>query len=180
MRDRVRSYFQKSPVQAPRLISLVSRIRDVEWIVTGSEVEALLTEANLIKQHTPKYNVNLKDDKSFPYIVISGGHPWPQIAKHRGARNLPGEYFGPFASAGLSTTPSTRCNAPFRCAIVPTAPFASRTRPCLQYQIKRCTAPCVGRTQRGRLRRRRHQSGATRSRRPGADDGPVPRRRTAS
>ncbi len=128
-----------------RLQRMVAATTQLEIITTRSEVEALLLEANLIKRLKPYYNVVLRDDKSFPSIVITGDHPWPQIAKHRGARARPGQYFGPFASAGAVNRTLSVLQRAFPLRSCSDAEFATRTRPCLQYQIKRCTAPCVGR-----------------------------------
>ncbi len=144
LKKRVSSY-TKIKGKSIRALNLIAQTADMEFITTHTEVEALLLEANLIKQHKPPFNVLLRDDKSFPYIVITGGHEWPQIAKHRGARNKPGEYFGPFASAlAVNNTINTLQRA-FPLRNCSDSVFASRSRPCLQYQIKRCTAPCVGR-----------------------------------
>jgi excinuclease ABC subunit C len=144
LKKRVSSY-TKFKGKSIRALNLIAQTTDMEFITTHTEVEALLLEANLIKQHKPPFNVLLRDDKSFPYIIITGEHLWPQIAKHRGARNLPGEYFGPFASAlAVNNTINTLQRA-FPLRNCSDSVFASRTRPCLQYQIKRCTAPCVGR-----------------------------------
>ena len=148
LRDRVRSYFQKSSVQAPRLISLVSRIRDVEWIVTGSEVEALLTEANLIKQHTPKYNVNLKDDKSFPYVQITN-EPYPQVLLTRKIVRDGSKYFGPYTDVKTlrhtlkvihKVFPIRSCNYAINDDII----ALKKVSVCLDYHIRKCDGPCEG------------------------------------
>lgn len=141
---RVAAYTR--PERLPnRLQRMVAATVQLEIITTRSEVEALLLEANLIKRLKPYYNVVLRDDKSFPSIVITGDHPWPQIAKHRGPRDRPGQYFGPFASAGAVNRTLTVLQRAFPLRSCSDAEFAARTRPCLQYQIKRCSAPCVGR-----------------------------------
>jgi excinuclease ABC subunit C len=115
----------------------------MEFVSTHTEVEALLLEANLIKKLKPRYNIILRDDKSFPYILITGDHDWPQISKHRGARSRKGEYFGPFASAGAVNETLATFQRLFPLRSCTDSEFQNRTRPCLQYQIKRCSGPCV-------------------------------------
>jgi excinuclease ABC subunit C len=115
------------------------------FLTTRTELEALLLEQNLIKQLKPRYNVLLRDDKSFPNILISREHPFAQLKKHRGAKKEKGRYFGPFASAGAVNRTLNQLQKVFLLRNCSDAMFASRTRPCLQYQIKRCAAPCVGR-----------------------------------
>jgi excinuclease ABC subunit C len=124
---------------------MIAATAAVEVIQTHTEVEALLLESNLIKRLKPRYNVLLRDDKSFPFILLTGGTEWPQLIKHRGARSAEGEYFGPFASAGAVNRTLAALQRAFPLRNCSDSIFASRTRPCLQYQIKRCTAPCVGR-----------------------------------
>ncbi len=124
---------------------MVARTAALEVITTHTEVEALLLESNLIKQLKPHYNVLLRDDKSFPYILLTGDGEWAQLVKHRGARNRKGEYFGPFANAGAVNRTLNTLQRAFPLRSCSDSVFASRTRPCLQFQIKRCTAPCVGR-----------------------------------
>jgi excinuclease ABC subunit C len=114
------------------------------FLTTGSETEALLLEQNLIKQLKPRYNVLLRDDKSFPNIIVTGDHPFPQIKKHRGLRKEKGRYFGPFASAGSVNRTLNQLQKAFLLRSCSDPMFESRTRPCLLYQIKRCSAPCVG------------------------------------
>jgi excinuclease ABC subunit C len=116
----------------------------VEIISTTTETEALLLEANLIKQLRPRFNVLLRDDKSFPYILISGDHWAPQILKHRGAQSRPGRYFGPFASVGAVNRTITALQRAFLVRSCTDSFFESRTRPCLLYQIRRCSGPCTG------------------------------------
>jgi excinuclease ABC subunit C len=116
----------------------------VEIISTATETEALLLEANLIKQLRPRFNVQLRDDKSFPYILISGDHWAPQILKHRGAQSRPGRYFGPFANAGAVNRTITALQRAFLVRSCTDPFFESRTRPCLLYQIRRCSGPCTG------------------------------------
>ena len=128
-----------------RLQRMVSETHTLEVVTTHTEVEALLLEANLIKKLGPRYNILLKDDKSFPYILITGDHLYPQIVKHRGARNRKGEYFGPFASAGAVNQTLAQLQRAFLLRSCTDSVFSSRSRPCLLYQIKRCSAPCVER-----------------------------------
>ncbi len=128
-----------------RLQRMVSETAALEVVTTASEVEALLLEANLIKRLRPRYNVLLRDDKTYPHILITGDHPFARLAKHRGARSRAGDYFGPFASAGAVNRTITALQRAFLLRNCSDAVFAARTRPCLQYQIKRCTGPCVGR-----------------------------------
>ncbi|HZD24893.1 MAG TPA: excinuclease ABC subunit UvrC [Alphaproteobacteria bacterium] len=144
LKNRVQSYANPAGL-SPRILRMIAETRAMEVITTRTEVEALLLESNLIKRLRPRYNILLRDDKSFPYIVITGDHDWPQLAKHRGARNREGEYFGPFASAGAVNRTLNTLQKAFPLRSCSDSVFASRTRPCLQYQIRRCTAPCVGR-----------------------------------
>ncbi len=141
---RIAQYLQWARLPA-RLRRMVAETRKVEIIVTHTEVEALLLESNLIKRLMPRFNVLLRDDKSFPYIAILDDHPHPQIAKHRGARQRKGDYFGPFASGGAVNQTLTAMQRAFLLRSCSDAVFANRTRPCLLFQIKRCSAPCVGR-----------------------------------
>lgn len=126
-----------------RIQQMIAQTAAMEIVVTKSEAEALLLEANLIKRFMPRYNILLRDDKSFPYIFISGDHPYPQIAKHRGERKRKGSYYGPYASAGDVNETLAYLQRVFLLRPCTDAVFASRTRPCLEYQIKRCSAPCV-------------------------------------
>src|SRR5690242_6754913 len=144
LKKRVTAYTQPYR-QANRIQRMIAETATMEFVTTHTEVEALLLEANLIKRYMPRYNVLLRDDKSFPYILITADHPAPQLAKHRGARNRPGEYFGPFASAGAVNRTIVALQRAFLLRPCSDSIFASRTRPCLQFQIKRCSAPCVGR-----------------------------------
>jgi len=139
---RVATYAQ--PARLPiRLQRMVAETASLEVTSTASEVEALLLESNLIKRHLPRFNVLLRDDKSFPYILLTADAV-PRIVKHRGAHSQPGDYFGPFASAGAVARTITALEKAFLLRSCSDAVFASRTRPCLLYQIKRCSAPCVG------------------------------------
>lgn len=136
------SHVQKLP---NRLKRMVSETMSMEFITTNSEVEALLLESNLIKKLKPRFNILLRDDKSFPYILLTGDHDFPQVKKHRGARGEAGEYYGPFASAGAVNHTIDLLQRVFMLRNCTDSYFAARKRPCLQYHIKRCTAPCVGR-----------------------------------
>ena len=147
LKKRVASYANSTGLTT-RILGMVAATVDMEFITTHTEVEALLLESNLIKELKPRYNILLRDDKSFPYILITGDHDWAQITKHRGARNRPGEYFGPFASAGAVNETINALQRAFPLRSCSDSVFASRTRPCLQYQIRRCTAPCVDRISR--------------------------------
>ena len=128
-----------------RIARMIAATAAVDVVTTHTEVEALLLESNLIKREKPRYNILLRDDKSFPYVLLTGDHDWPQLLKHRGLRNRTGEYFGPFASAGAVNQTLHTLQRAFPLRSCSDSVFAARTRPCLQYQIKRCTAPCVGR-----------------------------------
>ena len=147
LKKRVAAYTQLSRLPI-RLQRMVADTRSLEIVTTHTEAEALLLEINLIKRLMPRYNVLLRDDKSFPYIAILADHDFPQIAKHRGARDRKGRYFGPFASAGAVNQTLTALQRAFLLRSCADAVFAGRTRPCLLYQIKRCSAPCVGRISR--------------------------------
>ncbi|MFZ4540845.1 MAG: excinuclease ABC subunit UvrC [Rickettsiales bacterium] len=140
--NRVTSYTNSSNLNN-RIMRMVTQIASVETIVTKNEAEALLVEASTIKRFSPRYNVLLKDDKSFPYIRLDTSHPFPRIEKHRGAQNKPGEYFGPFASVTALNATMGLLQKIFLLRPCPDNIFRNRSRPCLQYQIKRCTAPCV-------------------------------------
>lgn len=144
LKRRVAQYLQWSRLPL-RLQRMVAGTRRVEIVVTHTEVEALLLESNLIKRLMPRFNVLLRDDKSFPYIALLDDHAFPQIAKHRGARVRKGAYFGPFASAGAVNQTLTAMQRAFLLRSCSDAVFSNRTRPCLLFQIKRCSAPCVGR-----------------------------------
>jgi excinuclease ABC subunit C len=144
LKSRVANYAHLGNL-SNRLRRMVSETRALEIALTHTEVEALLLECNLIKRLMPRYNVLLRDDKSFPYIHLTGGHDFPQLTKHRGARNEAGIYFGPFASAGAVNRTLIALQRAFLLRSCSDSIFSSRTRPCLLYQIKRCSGPCVGR-----------------------------------
>ena len=143
VRKRLASYARVTAVQPARIMRMIAATVSVEIVSTATETEALLLEANLIKQLRPRFNVQLRDDKSFPYILITGDHWAPQILKHRGAQSRPGRYFGPFASAGAVNRTITALQRAFLVRSCTDAFFESRTRPCLLYQIRRCSGPCT-------------------------------------
>jgi len=143
LKNRVSSYFRKQSVSSKQQV-MMTKVAAIEVTVTHTEGEALMLECQQIKRHKPRYNICLRDDRSFPYVFISSGQDFPQITLHRGAKNKKGRYFGPYPSTGAVKEslkllqrlfPIRQCDDVF---------YSNRTRPCLQYQIKRCTAPCVG------------------------------------
>ena len=142
LKDRVGTYFSPANVN-PKVQALVQQIGAIEVNVTNSETEALLLEFNLIKAHKPRFNVVLRDDKSFPYIRLCRDHEFPRLSFYRGPRNLPGRYFGPFPSAGAVKETLQQLQKLFRIRNCRDSFFANRSRPCLQHQIGRCSAPCV-------------------------------------
>ena len=144
LRNRVANYLQVDKMPN-RLRRMVSQTRGLTIVTTNSEAEALLLEAQLIKRYRPPYNVLLRDDKSFPFILLRADHAFPRIMKHRGARRAKGEYYGPFASAGSVNTTINALQKLFLLRSCSDSFFSRRDRPCLLYQIKRCSAPCVGR-----------------------------------
>ncbi len=144
LKNRVQSYVNPAGLST-RILRMVSLTHAMEVVTTHTEVEALLLESNLIKRLRPRFNILLRDDKSYPFILLTGDHEWPQLLKHRGARSRRGRYFGPFASAGAVNKTLNTLQKAFPLRSCSDSIFYSRTRPCLQYQIKRCTAPCVGR-----------------------------------
>jgi excinuclease ABC subunit C len=143
LKARVTNYARAGNHPA-RTMRMIAATAAMEFVTVRTEAEALLLEANLIKRFRPRYNVLLRDDKSFPYILIATDHRAPQILKHRGARNRKGEYFGPFASAGAVNRTINMLERAFLLRSCSDPVFESRTRPCLLYQIKRCSAPCTG------------------------------------
>ena len=144
VKKRLSSYARITAVQSARILRMIAATVSVEIVSTATETEALLLEANLIKQLRPRFNVQLRDDKSFPYILITGDHWAPQILKHRGAQSRPGRYFGPFASAGAVGRTITALQRAFLVRSCTDSFFESRSRPCLLYQIRRCSGPCTG------------------------------------
>ena len=144
LRNRVANYTQVDRLPL-RLKRMVSQTRSMTIVTTNSEAEALLLEAQLIKRFRPAYNVLLRDDKSFPFILLRADHAYPRIMKHRGARKAKGDYYGPFASAGSVNTTINALQKLFLLRSCTDSFLARRDRPCLLYQIKRCSAPCVGR-----------------------------------
>ena len=144
LKKRVAAYTRPERLGA-RMARVVAACAKLEIVTTHTEAEALLLESNLIKRLKPRYNVLLRDDKSFPYIRVTTSQAWPQITKHRGAREGDDAYFGPFASAGAVNATLAQLARAFPLRSCADSVFESRTRPCLQYQIKRCAAPCVGR-----------------------------------
>jgi excinuclease ABC subunit C len=144
LRNRVTNYTQVARL-SKRLQRMVAQTRSMTIVTTNSEAEALLLEAQLIKRYRPPYNVLLRDDKSFPYILLRADHEFPRVQKHRGAQKIKGNYYGPFASAGSVTRTLNALQKLFLLRSCSDSFFANRSRPCLLYQIKRCSAPCVGR-----------------------------------
>ena len=143
LRKRVSSYFQRTPADA-KTASMMEQVANVEVTVTNTEAEALLLEYNLIKRHKPRFNVILRDDKSYPYIYVSTTHAYPRLQFHRGPRKGKGRYFGPYPSTNAVRKTLNELQKLFLVRQCQDSYFKNRTRPCLQYQIKRCTAPCVG------------------------------------
>jgi len=144
LRNRVTNYSQVARL-SKRLQRMVAQTRSMQIVTTNTEAEALLLEAQLIKRYRPPYNVLLRDDKSFPFILLREDHPFPQVRKHRGARRYKGQYYGPFASAGSVTRTLNALQKLFLLRSCTDTFLATRKRPCLLYQIRRCSAPCVGR-----------------------------------
>ena len=142
LKNRVGNY-AKLGGHTQRIARMISLTRSMEFVVTESETEALLLEANLIKKLKPRFNIILRDDKSFPYILIRRDHPASQILKHRGAKRTKGEYFGPFASAGAVDRTLDTLQRAFLLRTCQDSVYEGRTRPCMLHQIKRCAAPCV-------------------------------------
>ena len=142
LRSRVGSYFRADQLQ-PKVQALVRAIAGVEVTVTNSDIEALLLEHNLIKAHRPRFNVTLRDDKSFPYVHLSA-HEFPRLSFYRGSRKTPGRLFGPYPSASAVHEALNQLHKLFRLRSCKDTFFANRSRPCLEYQIGRCSGPCTG------------------------------------
>ncbi|HYG29851.1 MAG TPA: UvrB/UvrC motif-containing protein, partial [Allosphingosinicella sp.] len=144
LRNRVANYTQVSRL-SKRLQRMVAQTRSMQIVTTNTEAEALLLEAQLIKRYRPPYNVLLRDDKSFPFILLREDHDFARVQLHRGARRAKGQYYGPFASAGSVRNTLNALQKLFLLRSCSDSFFANRSRPCLLYQIRRCSAPCVGR-----------------------------------
>ncbi len=144
LKNRVGTYFTGSRAHAAKTMAMVSQIANIEVTATASETEALLLEYNLIKRHRPRYNVTLRDDKSFPYLYITTEQDYPRISFYRGTRKLPGRFFGPYPNARATRETVLLLQKLFLLRPCSDSFFANRSRPCLQYQIKRCSGPCVG------------------------------------
>jgi len=143
LKNRVSSYFRKTGLNS-KTRALMDQVFSIEVTVTHTEAEALILENNLIKTHRPKYNILLRDDKSYPYVYLTIDDEFPRLSLHRGARKLPGRYFGPYPNAGAVRDSLNLLQKVFPIRQCEDSFFKNRSRPCLQYQIKRCTAPCVG------------------------------------
>jgi len=143
LKKRVSSYFQKTSASI-KTQQLVKQVEDIQIIITNTETEALLLEINLIKKHRPKYNVCFRDDKSYPYLYLSTTDDYPALSIHRGAKRKTGKYFGPYPNAYAARETVNLLQKIFKIRSCKNTFFKNRTRPCLQYQINRCTAPCVG------------------------------------
>jgi len=144
LKNRVSTYFTGSKAHAAKTMAMVAQIASIEVTATASETEALLLEYNLIKRHRPRYNVTLRDDKSFPYLYITTEQDYPRISFYRGSRKLPGRFFGPYPNARATRETVLLLQKLFLLRPCSDTFFANRSRPCLQYQIKRCSGPCVG------------------------------------
>ena len=143
LRKRLSSYFRASGLNS-KTVALVGKIDQIEVTVTATEREALLLEQNLIKQYKPPYNILLRDDKSYPYIFLSSEHRHPRLSLHRGSKRAKGQYFGPYPSAAAVRESLNWLEKVFRVRQCRDSYYRNRSRPCLQYQIGRCSGPCVG------------------------------------
>lgn len=144
LRKRVSSYFNRAAGVSPKVLAMVKHITDISFTVTRNENEAYLLESNLIKELRPRYNIVLRDDKSYPYIYVETDKAFPKLTFHRGARNGKGKYYGPYPNAGAVRGTMNMLQKLFLLRQCEDSYFKNRTRPCLQHQIQRCTAPCVG------------------------------------
>jgi len=144
LKKRVRSYFNRGQSHSPKTRAMIAHVANIDITVTHTENEALILENNLIKNTKPRYNILFRDDKSYPYIYLSSQHPFPGLSYHRGAKRDKGRYFGPFPSAGAVKRTLNLLQKLFLIRSCRDTVFSNRSRPCLQYQIKHCTAPCVG------------------------------------
>src|SRR5918993_1444051 len=142
LKNRVGSY-ARGQAHSNRIARMIGETTSMEFVTTGTEMEALLLEANLIKQLKPRYNVLMRDDKSLPYIMLTGDHEAPQIVKHRGARKRKGDYYGPFASVWAVNRTVNALQRAFLLRSCNDSFYENRTRPCLLFQIKRCSGPCT-------------------------------------
>ncbi len=142
LRSRLSSYFRATGLSS-KTMALVGKINAIEVTITSTEVEALLLEHNLIKNNKPPYNILLRDDKSYPYIYLSTDQTYPRLSFHRGAKTGKGKYFGPYPSSAAVRDSMNFLQKTFKVRQCEDSYFKNRSRPCLQYQIKRCTAPCV-------------------------------------
>jgi excinuclease ABC subunit C len=143
LKARVGSYFRADLLQ-PKVLAMVQQIAAIEVTVTNSDIEALLLEFNLIKKHRPRYNILMRDDKSFPLLYLTSDQEFPRLSFYRGSRRLPGRFFGPYPSSAAVRETLLQLQKLFKLRQCDDSYFANRTRPCLQYQIQRCSAPCVG------------------------------------
>ena len=142
LKNRVGSYFRASGL-ASKTLAMVEKISGIEITVTNNETEALILEQSLIKAHRPNYNIQLRDDKSYPYILLTEQDEFPRLGFYRGSRNIKAKFFGPYPSANATRETLQVLQKVFRVRQCEDSYFKNRTRPCLQYQIGRCTAPCV-------------------------------------
>ncbi|MDE0508671.1 MAG: GIY-YIG nuclease family protein, partial [Gammaproteobacteria bacterium] len=143
LRNRVRSYFRGTALNA-RSLAMINKVANIEVTVTDSETEALLLEQSLIKQSRPTYNIQLRDDKSYPYILLTDHQDFPRLSFYRGSRRGKGVFYGPYPSAHSTRDSLNVLQKVFQVRQCEDSYYSNRTRPCLQHQIKRCTAPCVG------------------------------------
>ena len=143
LRKRVSNYFRASGLDT-KTMALVARIEGIEVTITSTETEALLLEQTLIKQHRPPYNIELRDDKSYPYIMLTSKDEYPRLAFYRGSKKRDAAFFGPYPSASAVRESLGILQKVFRLRQCEDSYFRNRSRPCLQYQIQRCTGPCVG------------------------------------